>query len=215
MIRPDKEKFLKKSIIQEMVANAGEQVTFVTAGAYMYCTLGTHEEVLNQLQTNGTYINNTTMMTVADCKVSTSTPDHWQGAQFDVQSETIDGNLHSFGYCRSPIHPLKTVDQRGEGMTPDIHSTAIYDYDPDAEVDLTTGQDRIYPCVPRWLPATPFDPSGRTFSPEQWQNGNEKVLVNGVPALTNKSCLYCKYGGEVKFLSNGMEPIPGDFINND
>lgn len=202
-----KEKFLKKSIIQEMTENVGEQDTFVTAGAYMYCTMGTHEEVLNQLESNGTYINNTALMTVADCKVSTSTPDTWDGIPYQKPGDVIDGNIYSFGYCRSPLHPLKIADMNGTIPEPSF----MYDYDPDTKADFTSEQDRIYPCVPDISSPTLFNPFGINFGPTQWQNGNEKVLINGVPALTNKSCLNCKYGGKIGFLSNGMEPVPGEF----
>lgn len=201
-----KEKFLKKSIIQEMKENVGEQDTFVTAGAYMYCTMGTHEEVLNQLQSNGTYINNTAMMTVADCKVSTSEPKTYGGFPYDEPGQVIDGNLFSFGYCRSLLHPLKLADISGS-----VNSSYLFDYDPDTDTVFTSNEDRIYPCVPNFSPPVLFNPFGINFGPAQWQNGNEKVLVNGIPALTNKSCLHCKHGGKIEFLSNGMEPVPSEF----
>lgn len=202
----DVSKFLKKSIIKEMKENVGEQDTFVTAGAYMYCSYGTHEEVLNQLQSNGTYINNTAMMTVADCIVSTSEQDTFQGEIFYKPGPTIDGNLYSFGYCRSKRHPLNIVNQTGVQ-----HISGKFDYDPDIELSLPAQEDRIFPCVPKWEYSTSFDATGPKIVFPQWQNGNEKVLINGVPALTNKSCMYCKYGGKIEFLSNGMEPVPGEF----
>ncbi|UWS64424.1 DUF4280 domain-containing protein [Bacillus paralicheniformis] len=44
--------------------------TYVTAGAYMHCSFGTHEEVLNKLEPNGVYINGKPMLTVEDCVLS-------------------------------------------------------------------------------------------------------------------------------------------------
>lgn len=203
----DQKKFLKKSIIKEMMEASWRKETFVTRGAYMYCSMGTHEEILNQPQINGVYINNNPMMTVKDCKVSTSEPDTYAGFPYDKPGPTIDGNMYSFGYCRSLLNPLKIADMAGN-----INSVYLYDYDPDTNTYFTSDKDRIYPCVPNFSPLTLFTPVGLNFGDMKWQNGNENVLIDGVPALTNRSCLYCKYGGKIELLSNGMEPVPGELL---
>ncbi|WP_036641108.1 PAAR-like protein, partial [Paenibacillus durus] len=45
----------------------------------------------------------------------------------------------------------------------------------------------------------------------QWTNGSPSVSIQGVPALTSKSCLFCQYGGQIRLLTNGMDPAPPEF----
>lgn len=40
---------------------------------------------------------------------------------------------------------------------------------------------------------------------KDWMNAKEDTLVEGEPALTTDSVLICKYGGKIKFETNGQE----------
>lgn len=40
---------------------------------------------------------------------------------------------------------------------------------------------------------------------KDWMNVKEETLVEGEPALTTDSVLICKYGGKIKFETNGQE----------
>lgn len=217
---------LKKSTIQELEsAEWRQRETYVTRGAIMHCTLGTHEDVLNQPEANGVYINRHPIMTVNDCKVSTSVKhpgSEWDPEGiFEVPGPVADGNIHSFGFCRSLMHPSKpyeveliktfekdTMEQIGRKMSREF----AFDFDRDMEkVDETR---LLYPCVPNLAVASgnPLKSSGESGT--QWQNGSKTVHVNGTPALTNKSCLNCIYGGKIQLLTNGMDMAPYEMIEH-
>lgn len=206
---PSKESFLKKQTINTlMTAPWRADETYVTRGAYMYCTMGTHEEVLNQRKENGVYINGSPMMTVNDCVVSSS--EHINGVvQFDRPGQEIDGNFYSFGYCRSLMHPLKLAELSGTF----IDSSYIYDYDPDTGTE--SFDKKIFPCVPQIAPNfinTPIGPLPLPGAKVQWQNGSPSVFIEDVAVLTSKSCLNCLCGGKIEFLTNGMDPAPYEFL---
>jgi hypothetical protein len=220
---------LKKSTLKGLLESPWRaEETYVTAGAYMCCTRGTHEEVLNTLEPNGVYINGSPMLTVQDCKVSTSEPGMIMGTlPFDTMSREIDGNFYSFGYCRSEMHPLK-VSEKTLGFT-----DPSYLVDSDAE-EPTVGQF-IYPCAPKLMPTVlgaspaasnppalqatlPGAPSALTTllarvagAHTEWTNGSSNVSIQGTQALTSKSCLFCQYGGQIRILTNGMDPAPPEF----
>ncbi|AWB43684.1 hypothetical protein DCC85_05260 [Paenibacillus sp. CAA11] len=199
--------FLKKSIINELTNMSLQKKTLVTEGAYMYCTMGTHEDILNQPNKNGTYLNGKPLLTVKDCKVSTSESDIFSGIPFEKPSETVDGNLYSFGFCRSKFHPLKLNNLAAS------YSPYSFDYDPDTGTHLFGKENLLMPCVPNLGALMFFTPIGYGFGEVQWQNGHEKLQIEGVPALTNHSCLSCIYGGQIKLLSNGMEPVPSELLH--
>lgn len=211
--------FLKQSTIDELMNAAWRKTTLVSRGAYMYCTMGTHEDILNQPIKNGVYINKNPLMTVKDCEVSEADYEYL-GVEYKEPKPEVTGNLHSFGYCRSPLHPLK---QNNVGVS---YEPEMQDYNPDTKVELPGDENRLYPCVPNIAPQVSFSaPSGvslpfglsnlfgLSLSKGEWQNGHEKLKINGVPALTSKSCLNCIYGGKIQLLSNGMEPVPGELID--
>ncbi|MWC31384.1 PAAR-like protein [Paenibacillus sp. MMS18-CY102] len=212
--------------------------TYVTAGAFMCCSMGTHEEVLNKLDPNGIYINGSPMLTVNDCAVSSSEAgvikQNFAETTFPVNrmGQEIDGNFYSFGFCRSVVHPMKMA----EGAYPGMAADSSYIFDPDQSEP--TFSKFIYPCAPKLLPTvSPSAPSGAPFKkadtsngpfglpslsfsdvlanfnlPQtQWTNGSPSVSIQGVPALTSKSCLFCQYGGKIQLLTNGMDPAPPEF----
>ncbi|CAH1225085.1 hypothetical protein PAECIP111893_05213 [Paenibacillus plantiphilus] len=220
--------FLKKSTIAELESGESwrSEETYVTRGAYMHCTMGTHEEVLNQIGEKGVLINESPMMTVKDCAVSTSETINGSMAQFDELGNKIDGNFYSFGYCRSLIHPLKAAELSG-AITPNpnggldgLEGLGLtgpylngYNYDCEPETGTILMDITIYPCVPKLLPSSLAIPGGIVIpGATEWQNGSPTVLVNDVPVLTTKSCLYCTWGGKIKFLTNGMDPAPPEFL---
>jgi len=232
--------FLKQSTISELM-NApwraeSKRETYVTRGAYMYCTMGTHEEVLNQLEPNGVYINQNKMMTVKDSVPSNSEPGSWHGYPIEKLKGEMNGNFYSFGFCRSPLNPMKMAHVATEDSGPSY----IYNYDPDTKVmPANEEQHKIFPCVPKLMPhlkpipmgfSTEMNPSSPTSANgfpnfasivasldklaegAEWDNGSSNVMIDGVPALTTKSCLTCKYGGKIQLLTNGMEPTPPEFL---
>lgn len=201
----------------------------------MYCTRGTHEEVLNKLEPNGVYINQSPMMTVKDCVPSSSEPNTRDGVPFERLNDEMDGNFYSFGFCRSSQNPLK-VAHKATGI-PD--SSYIYNYDPDTKILPSGDENMIFPCVPKLMPHLQPTPAGyamglnsSSLNPRngvpnfaammgglaklsdgvEWDNGSKNVMIDGVPALTTKSCLTCKYGGTIQILTNGMEPTPPEFL---
>ncbi|MFD3272991.1 DUF4280 domain-containing protein [Paenibacillus dendritiformis] len=205
--------------------------TYVTAGAYMHCSFGTHEEVLNKLEPNGVYINGKPMLTVEDCVPSTSEPGTIYGIPYQKMGREIDGNFYSFGFCRSELHPMKQAE-RIAGP----YSDPSYIIDPDPTEP--TFQQAIYPCAPQIMPTV--SPSAPAKAPSaaqataqqsalsimpmlgsllgalagaklQWTNGSPNVSIQGVPALTSKSCLFCTCGGQIRLLTNGMDPAPPEF----
>ncbi|MWC31276.1 PAAR-like protein [Paenibacillus sp. MMS18-CY102] len=211
--------------------------TYVTAGAYMCCSMGTHEEVLNKLDPNGIYINGSPMLTVNDCAVSSSEAGVIRQEFTDItypvntMGKEIDGNFYSFGFCRSALHPKKLA-QGGSSRWSDAS------YLVDSDKNEPTFSQNIYPCAPKLLPtASASAPSGAPFKkadtsngpfgfaslslsdmlanlklPQtQWTNGSPSVSIQGVPALTSKSCLFCQYGGKIQLLTNGMDPAPPEF----
>lgn len=228
--------FLKQSTISELM-NApwraeSKKETYVTRGAYMYCTEGTHEEILNQLEPNGVYINQNKMMTVKDCVTSSSEPDSWGGYPIENLKGEMNGNFYSFGFCRSLQNPMKIAHV----ATGDSGPSYIYNYDPDTKVmPPPEEQYKIFPCVPKLIPHLKTGPTGfdegmnasvkrvpnlveimsslaKLSEGVEWDNGSSNVMIDGVPALTTKSCLTCKYGGKIQILTNGMEPTPPEFL---
>jgi len=223
---------LKKDTRNKLLASPWRsEDTYVTAGAYMHCTFGTHEEVLNKLEPNGIYINGSPMLTVDDCVPSTSEPGTIHGIPFAKMGQEIDGNFYSFGYCRSELHPMKLAEKITGPM-----SDPSYIIDPDP-TEPTMGKP-IYPCSPQLMPtASSLAPTQAPFTAKaalqqsspmalpmldslvdaltgakaQWTNGSANVSIQGVPALTSKSCLYCKCGGKIGLLTNGMDPAPPEF----
>lgn len=184
---PDNNTFLKPSTIQELNSEWRAEETYVTRGAYMRCSCGTHEDLLNQTDVTGVFINDQQMMTVKDCRIATS--EHINGKLvFDVPGDKIDGNLFSFGYCRSAMHPQKVGEKEGV-----MDGTYIFDVDAETEAPMS---NKVWPCVPHLSGAT------------EWQGGSEKVTINGVKALTSTCFLTCAYKGEITFMTNGMDPAP-------
>ncbi|TVX95098.1 DUF4280 domain-containing protein [Cohnella terricola] len=165
--------------------------TFVTRGAFMHCTNGTHEEVLNQPTVNGVYINENPMMTVKDCNPSTSSG---RNPESEVVGKNIDGNFHSFGYCRSEIHPRAKIVEEYK-IPPDKIGGLPVAFNPE-----TYEMQFVYPCVPK------ID--------SEWEFGSSNVFINNVAVLTNKSCLRCKNNGTIRFLTNGMDIPPIQFIEH-
>lgn len=223
---------LKKSTIQEIEsAEWRQRETYVTRGAIMHCTLGTHEDVLNQPEANGVYINRHPIMTVNDCKVSTSVkhPGSYLEPEgvFEVPGPVADGNIHSFGFCRSFMHPSKPYEAEliktygGDDMEKigrEMKREFAFDFDRDTE---TVDEKRLlYPCVPNLAVASgnPLKSAGKTGRAlseyAEWQNGSKTVRANGTPALTSKSCLNCIYGGKIKLLTNGMDMAPYEMIEH-
>jgi hypothetical protein len=212
--------FLKQSTIDELMNASWRKTTLVTSGAYMYCTMGTHEDVLNKPIKNGMYINKNPILTVQDCEVSEADYEYLAGVEYKEPKPEVTGNLHSFGYCRSKLHPLK---QNNIGVP---YEPEMQDYLPDTGVELSGDENRLYPCVPSIAPQVsfsaptnstlPFGVSnllGLSISKGEWQDGHEKLKIDGVPALTSKSCLNCIYGGKIQLLSNGMEPVPSELLD--
>ncbi|MCG7376414.1 DUF4280 domain-containing protein [Paenibacillus sp. ACRSA] len=223
---------LDKGTLGELLSSPWRsEDTYVTAGAYMYCTLGTHEDVLNKLEPNGVYINGSPMLTVDDCVTSTSEPRVMHGVPCTKMGENIDGNLYSFGYCRSELHPMKTAEKLIGDYAALPH---IIDPDP---LEPTFGK-AVFPCAPDLMPtASASAPAQAPFTAQataqlsalvslpmsnslldaltgattKWTNGSSNVSIQGVPALTSKSCLYCKCGGKISLLTNGMDPAPPQF----
>lgn len=200
--------FLKQSTISELMEATWRKTTLVSRGAYVYCTMGTHEDILNQPEKNGVYLNKNPIMTVKDCKVSESYGEFLAGVKYNEPKPEVEGNLHSFGYCRSNQHPLK-IDNVGVSYRP-----KMYDYSPDTGTKYDGDENRLYPCVPSVMPQFSFKlPFGLEISEGEWQNGHAKLKIDGVPALTSKSCLNCIYGGQIRLLSNGMEPVPWELLD--
>ncbi|MGG3504888.1 DUF4280 domain-containing protein [Paenibacillus lautus] len=231
--------FLKQSTISEIM-NApwraeSKRETYVARGAYMYCTMGTHEEVLNQLEPNGVYINDNKMMTVKDCVPSSSEEKTFMGFPIEELKGEMNGNFYSFGFCRSALNPMKIAHV----ATGDSGPSYIYNYDPDTKVLPYGEEHKIFPCVPKLMPHLQPTPMGYAMGMNnssltsisgvpnfaammaglvkpsdgvEWDNGSSNVMIDGVPALTTKSCLTCKYGGKIQLLTNGMEPTPPEFL---
>ncbi|AZK48593.1 DUF4280 domain-containing protein [Paenibacillus lentus] len=229
---------LKKSLVDELMNTDWRQrETYITRGAFMYCTKGTHEDVLNQPKVNGFYINKNPIMTVNDCKVSTSVAHEgsYLDNGFEEPGTVIDGNIHSFGFCRADAHPSKLYETTYNPTV--MHREFSYDFDPDqppsgANPNL---ENKTFPCVPKLISssANPLKGSAMAqslmggekaeaakdaimdyFDGLRWKNGSETLFINGVPALTSKSCLTCAYGGEIGFLSNGMDMPPFEFVEH-
>lgn len=214
-----RETILTKDTLNKLLSSPWRsEDTYVTAGAYMYCTFGTHEEVLNKLEPNGVYINGSPMLTVEDCATSTSEPDTIHGIPYTKMGEEIDGNFYSFGYCRSELHPMKLAERI---TGPQSDPSYIIDPDP---TEPTAGQP-IYPCAPVIMPTISASAQNKLMSKpslssfvealagakQQWTNGSSNVSIQGVPALTSKSCLFCSCGGQIRLLTNGMDPAPPEF----
>jgi hypothetical protein len=141
--------------------------------------------------------------------------------------QELDGNFYSFGYCRSDMNPLKAAEKTLGFTDPS------YMVDPDPE-EPTAGQF-IYPCAPKLMPTVlgPSSAGGPSTEPQfklsgavsalttllerlagaqtEWTNGSPNVSIQGVQALTSKSCLFCQYGGQIRLLTNGMDPAPPEF----
>lgn len=229
---------LKKAAIAELLSSDWrKRETYITRGAFMYCTKGTHEEVLNQLEVNGVYVNKNPIMTVNDCKVSTSVShdaDSYLGDYYEEPGTVIDGNIHSFGFCKSEFHPSKVFETT---FTPkEMYREFSYNFEPDQPVSGTNPDqnNKIYPCVPKLVSssANPMK-SGAALAmaagggaaaaaissiadaiEARWENGSDTLFINGVPALTSKSCLTCAYGGKIGFLTNGMDMPPFEFVEH-
>ncbi len=204
----------------------------------MYCTMGTHEDVLNQPKVNGVFVNKNPIMTVSDCKVSTSLAHEagYLGVDgFEEPGTVIDGNIHSFGFCRADQHPSKVYETTLKPK--DMHREFAFDFDPDQPPSAANPDKskKIYPCVPKFFSssANPLKGSALAqslmggegaeaaknaimeyFGGPRWQNGSETLFINGVPALTSKSCLTCAYGGDIGFLTNGMDMPPFEFVEH-
>ncbi|MFX3634516.1 MAG: DUF4280 domain-containing protein [Candidatus Pristimantibacillus sp.] len=217
---------LKKDTLAKLVESPWRsEDTYVTAGAYMSCSFGTHEEVLNKQDPNGVYINGSPMLTVDDCKVSKSEPGTIVDIPYLKMGREIDGNFYSFGYCRSALLPMKRAELE-KGFT-----DSSYILDP-GEGEPTFNQ-MIYPCSPKLLQNAPGSPFKSASGPQnglpsalpsisamlenfigpqvQWTDGSPSVSIQGVAALTSKSCLFCQYGGKIRILTNGMDPAPPEF----
>ncbi|AKG33271.1 PAAR-like protein [Paenibacillus durus] len=229
---------LKKDTLAKLLASPWRsEDTYVTAGAYMHCTFGTHEEVLNKQDPNGVFINGSPMLTVEDCVVSTSEPGTTMGIAFDAMGRELDGNFYSFGYCRSEMHPIKVALGNG-GATAAPYTVDFPPFMLDPDPEQPTFNQLTYPCAPKLLPTVSASaPTGPPFKPQaearpgllgalsalttmleklagaqtQWTNGSPSVSIQGVPALTSKSCLFCQYGGKIRLLTNGMDPAPPEF----
>lgn len=195
---------LKKSTIHEMTTGWRTEKTYITQGAYMYCSMGTHAEVLNKIKANGVYINENPIMTVKDCKESSSTLETGL-VTYRKLGDKIDGNFYSFGYCRSQFHPVYAFAKNGG-----LFTDCIDDYDNDAKA--FTGGFKVFPCTPKICPTMVNTPAGILPGGIEWSNGSDEVLVNGERAITNYSCLNCAYNGQIKFLSNGMDPVPYELL---
>ncbi|MFF2089255.1 PAAR-like protein [Paenibacillus sp. NPDC058174] len=217
--------FLSKDTRNKLLSSPWRsEDTYVTAGAYMACTLGSHEEVLNKQEPNGIFINGSPMLTVDDCVPSTSTSGTIRGViPFQQMGQEVDGNFYSFGFCRSERHPMKLAESIAGR-----DSSYVFDTD---STEPTFGQE-IYPCAPQIMPTvsapSPIQaaaqPSALPALPTlsslldawnvakpQWTNGSPTVSIQGVPALTSKSCLFCTCGGQIRLLTNGMDPAPPEF----
>lgn len=195
--------------VQELKSAWRDKETYITSGAYMQCSYGTHEEVLNRVTNNGVYINKNPMMTVKDCKVSTSEVPDGEKA-LERLKRNIDGNLYSFGYCRSPQHPAFKKEK--EGVPPEVLGGKP-DYNVDTDV-FDFGK-YIYPCIPEFIASYSNPSSTNLMSTEpEWQNGSKTVTIDGVPVLTSKSCLNCFKEGKITFLTNGMDMPPLDFVKH-
>ncbi|AJS61112.1 DUF4280 domain-containing protein [Paenibacillus sp. IHBB 10380] len=212
---PPNDSFIKPSTIIKLTEEEvwRKEETYVARGAHMYCTMGTHEEVLNQIENHGVYVNGQSLMTVDDCVVSSS-ENITGNVNYDEPGNEIDGNLYSFGFCRSLIHPQKVAEinniplgQPGGPPVPD--GSYIFDVEPESGSLLG---NKIYPCVPKFDPR-PMDTSrGNLTLATRWSGGSPNVTIQGAPALTTSSCLYCRWAGVIKFLTNGMDPIPPEFL---
>lgn len=225
MIVPPNETFLKTETIAKLRAALDEKETFVARGAFMYCTMGTHEERLNRPASKGVFVNRNELMTVADSQVSSS--EHIEGQiVYDEPGTEMDGNIYSFGFCRSEDHPQKDAEMNPDRYHPPIvDGSYIFDVDPNTLTQISG--KKIFPCVPKLvavpsiMQATPLPTPESLLSiinliqPQlalapQWEPGHPKVTIEGVPALTTNSCLQCKWGGTIRFLTNGMEEMPDD-----
>lgn len=211
--------FLKQSTIQQLTVEEKwrSEETYVTRGAYMYCSFGTHEDVLNLTEDHGVYVNGQPLMTVKDCVVASS--EHVTGnVPHDIPGNELDGNIYSFGFCRSLFHPQKMAEISGTplgqpGGPPVADGSYIYDIDPETEKILPS-QTKIYPCVPK-LDMVPYWGGvsvGIRVGISLWSFGSPNVKINGFSALTTKSCLFCRWGGTIKFLTNGMDPAPYEIL---
>lgn len=201
---------LSQQRVQELKSAWRDSETYITSGAYMKCSYGTHEEVLNRVTNNGVYINKNPMMTVKDCKVSTSEIPSGEKA-LERLKRNIDGNMYSFGYCRSPQHPAFI---KAKEVHPDIIGGRP-DYDVDTGVFNFDLSQYIYPCIPEFIASYSNPASTDIMSTEpEWQNGSKTVMIDGVPALTSKSCLNCFKGGQITFLTNGMDMPPLEFVKH-
>lgn len=211
---PPNETFLKTETIAKLRAALDERETFVARGAFMYCSMGTHEERLNRPASKGVFVNRNELMTVSDCQVSSS--EQYSDTYNHLKNE-MDGNLYSFGFCRSENHAE-------EGKRVDM-SSWIQDVDPNT-LSSISGKE-IYPCAPKLMAAASMMKITPLPTPEsllsiinllkpqlaplpQWEPGHPKVTIEGVPALTTNACLHCKWGGTIRFLTNGMEEMPDD-----
>ncbi|RRJ61885.1 DUF4280 domain-containing protein [Paenibacillus oralis] len=229
---------LKKSTVDELKTDWRQRETYITRGAFMYCTMGTHEDVLNQPKVNGMFVNKNPIMTVSDCKVSTSIAQvaSYLGVDgFEQPGTVIDGNIHSFGFCRADQHPSKVYETTLKPK--DMHREFAFDFDPDQPPSAANPDKskKIYPCVPKFISssANPLKGSALAqslmggeraeaaknaimeyFGGPRWQKGSETLFINGVPALTSKSCLTCAYGGDIGFLTNGMDMPPFEFVEH-
>ncbi|MNI10178.1 hypothetical protein D3C73_632780 [compost metagenome] len=177
-------------------------------------------------------------MTVNDCNISTSVARDgysYLGNYYEEPGDVIDGNIHSFGFCKSEFHPSKVYETTYNLQ--EMDREYAYDVNPD-DPKLNENPNmniKIYPCVPKLLSASsnPLKASAfmdmmtggqhaaaaansitEHFSGARWQNGSETLFINGVPALTSKSCLTCAYGGQIGFLTNGMDMPPFEFVEH-
>lgn len=177
--------------------------TYVSSGAYMQCSFGTHEEVLNQPVPNSVLINENPMMTINDCKVA----------------PPGEGNLYSFGYCRSKMLKAYQMDKDNQGLS---MYGGIQDYDPGSgrPYPSSIGPESfifgpmVYPCKPEFVPSMMSPLSDDASAGPQWENGSKIVNIDGVPVLTSKSCLRCVNSGLITFLTNGMDMPPLDFVKH-
>ncbi|MDR0266772.1 DUF4280 domain-containing protein [Paenibacillus sp.] len=213
MAIPPYSTFLTKATIQKLTVEEKwrSEDTYVTRGAYMYCSFGTHEDILNQTESHGVYVNGNPLMTVEDCVVASS--DHVTGdVEFDEPGKNIDGNIYSFGFCRSLAHPLKLAEISSPPLEPElIGGQPVLDETPYI-FDPENPGNKIYPCVPQFdlgLLATADSSMGTSA---RWAGGKKNVLIQGVPALTSNSCLFCRWTGVIRFLTNGMDPAPYELL---
>lgn len=173
----------------ELRADRANDTTYVVHCARMECTFGMRESYLTLGPTHGVKTRQVPQMTVKD---------------------TIpDENIINFGGCKSPENPsvreaaeaavaaaqeiIEAKRNERKGLARFLDKVVdLFVKDQEVDVDESLMKRCVGECRAQFAAGT------------QWEEGHEKVTINGEPVLLRRCSVMCDHGGCITLLVSGQ-----------